>query len=137
MDMTATASEKKMYRKFGCSMAACISLVFGLLLPWIFNRPVPVIPFVIALLLCFWSLVAPGSLKLIYRPWMALARILGKINTTLVLALVYFLVFTSTALVLKLSGKDAMGRRYFTSPGRESCWQPVTRQNDHHMENMY
>jgi hypothetical protein len=135
--MTAPASEKKMYRKFGYTMAACITVVFGLLLPWIFDSLVPAIPFVIALLLVLWALVAPGYLKFIYRPWMAIARILGNINTTLVLALIYFLVFTPTALVMKLSGKDAMGRRYFASSRRDSCWQPVTRQNSHHMEKIY
>lgn len=135
--MTATASEKKMYRKFGYTMGACITVIFGLLLPWIFDSPVPVIPFVIALLLVLWALVAPGYLKLIYRPWVAFARIIGNINTTLVLVLIYFLVFTPTALVLKLSGKDAMGRRYFASSGQDSCWQTVSRQNSHHMEKIY
>jgi hypothetical protein len=130
-------SEKKIYRKFGFTLAAGISLMFGLILPWIFDRPVPEIPFLIAILLAAWALVIPGTLKIIYRPWMKLSHVIGHFNTRLVLALIFYLIFTPTALILKLSGKDAMARRTFKSKHCVSYWRPVSRQPSHHMENIY
>lgn len=130
-------SEKKLYQKFGFTMAAVISLVFGLLLPWIFTRPVPEAPFIISTLLAVWALFAPVTLKIIYRPWMKFANIMGHINTRFILALIFYLVFTPTALFLKLSGKDAMARRFFKSKQRASYWHTITRQPDEHMEKIY
>jgi hypothetical protein len=135
--MPDPTSEKKLYRKFGFTMAAVISLVFGLLLPWIFNRPVPELPFFISTLLAVWALFIPGTLKIIYRPWMKFANIMGHINTKVFLALIFYLVFTPTALFLKLSGKDAMTRRSFKSKKCASYWHAINRQPDDHMEKMY
>jgi hypothetical protein len=135
--MENLALEKKIYRKFGFTLAAGISLMFGLILPWIFDRPVPEIPFLIAILLAAWALVIPGTLKIIYRPWMKISHVIGHFNTRLVLALIFYLIFTPTALILKLSGKDAMARRTFKSKNCVSYWRPVSRQPSHHMENIY
>jgi hypothetical protein len=130
-------SEKKIYRKFGFTLAVGISLMFGLILPWIFDRPFPESPFFISFLLAVWALVLPASLKIIYRPWMKFSHVIGQINTRLILALVFYLIFTPTALILKLSGKDAMARRAFKSKHCSSYWRPVSRQPSHHMENIY
>ena len=118
-------------------MAAGISLMFGLALPWIFNKPFPEGPFFISTLLAVWALLIPGTLKIIYRPWMIFASIMGHINTKLILALIFFLLFTPTAMVLKLSRKDAMARRAFKSKHYASYWRPITKQSDHHMEKIY
>jgi hypothetical protein len=48
----------------------------------------------------------------VYRAWMRLALLLSRITTPLVLGIVYFLVLTPTAVVMRLMGKDPMARRF-------------------------
>ena len=50
----------------------------------------------------------PGILKPIYLVWMIFAVILGWFMTRLILSLLFFLVVTPIALVLKLVGKDLL-----------------------------
>ncbi len=57
------------------------------------------------------GIVAPSLLRHPYRAWMALAYVLGWINTRLILGVVYYLVFTPVSLGMRLLGKDPMNRK--------------------------
>ncbi len=54
------------------------------------------------------GLVAPGILRRVHRLWMTFAFVLGFVMTKVILTLVYFLVFTPVALVLRLLGKQLL-----------------------------
>lgn len=53
-----------------------------------------------------WQALRPG-----YAGWMKVAHFIGGIVTTVILAAVFFLVFTPVALVIKLAGKDHLDRK--------------------------
>lgn len=87
-------------------------------------------------LLVVLATVAPRLLVWPNRAWMGLAEILGRIVTTLILGIVYFLVLTPIGLVLRMRGWDPLQRRVAAQP---SYWHPHTaRQRDpRHFEKMY
>ncbi|MEI8012092.1 MAG: SxtJ family membrane protein [Candidatus Omnitrophota bacterium] len=55
-----------------------------------------------------------------YKGWMAVAHVIGGVVTGVLLTVVYFVVFTPTALFLKLMGKDHLERR--RDQGRATFW---------------
>lgn len=103
--------DRRGLRDFGLLMAAVIGVLFGLLLPWLFERGWPIWPWIIAVAFALPALVAPGILRPIYRGWMRFGLFMSRIMTPLVLGIVFFLVFTPVALILRLVGKDAMHRK--------------------------
>ncbi|MDH5512699.1 MAG: SxtJ family membrane protein, partial [Gammaproteobacteria bacterium] len=69
-------------------------------------------PWAVGALLLLWSFVHPGSLRLIFRGWMALAAVLGWINTRIILGLVYYLIMLPTGFVMHMLRRDPMARRF-------------------------
>lgn len=72
--------------------------------------------------------------KKIYSNWMKFSEILGKISSTIILTIMFFLIITPTAFVLKLLGKDPLSKLQFKK--RQSYWidraeQPGTTLNQY------
>ena len=107
-----TNLDKKELRKFAFAFAIMISLVFGLFFPWILNHPLPKNPFYISAFFIFWAMSHPQSLKYPYIYWMKFAKILGFINTKIILSLTFFILFFPIAIALKLLKKDPMHRKF-------------------------
>ena len=76
--------------------------------------------FAVALILACLALIAPGSLSLPNRYWTALGLLLGKIVNPVVLTLLYFVVFTPIALIMRARGKDSL--RLNPQPSATSYW---------------
>ena len=74
-------------KRDGLVPAALVVLVLAMSAPWLF-RPVAVV-------------------------WLALARLLGAISSTLLLTLVFFAIVTPIGWVRRLAGKDALRLRAF------------------------
>jgi hypothetical protein len=68
------------------------------------------------------GLVAPVLLGPVEKVWMALARVLGFINSRILLSVVFFLLVAPVALLLKLLGRDPLARR--RDPKASSYWLP-------------
>jgi hypothetical protein len=98
-------------RQFGPLTGAIVAVLFGLLLPWLFDRGLPWWPWVIAAPLVLLALVAPRGLAPVYRGWMAFGAVLGWINTRLILGLVFYLLLLPIGLVMRLLGHDPLRRR--------------------------
>ena len=126
----------KEYRNFGLIMAGFISLLFGLLFPWLFTWEFSFIPFVISTALILWSFISPKTLVILYKPWMKLGKLLGFINTRIILGIVFFAIFTPFAMVLKIMKKDAM-KRQFNDKKNASYWEKSTQQDKQQMEKIY
>ena len=62
-----------------------------------------------------WQALKPG-----YTGWMKVAHLIGGVITTVILAVVFFLVFTPVALVIRLFGKDHLERKI--DPAAKSYW---------------
>ena len=89
-------------RKFGLTTGAIIVALFGLLLPWLRERPWPSWPWAVGVVLSVWSLAAPGSLVVVYRPWMKIGFLLGWLNTRIILGLVFWIIILPLGLLLRL-----------------------------------
>ncbi len=72
-------------RQFGFIMGGFIALVFGLVLPWLFGRPWPAWPWLVAAVFAVWALAAPRTLRPVYRAWMRFGAIMGRITTPLLM----------------------------------------------------
>lgn len=98
-------------RKFGFTMGVVIVLLFGLLLPWIFDHGFPLWPWIPAGAFWLTAAVAPALLAPVYRGWMRFGHVLGWINTRIILGLMFYTVFLVVAVIMKLLGKDPLSRK--------------------------
>jgi hypothetical protein len=64
-----------------------------------------------------WQALRPG-----YKGWMKVAHVIGAVVTTIILATVFFAVFTPVAAALKVMGRDHLGRRK-ADRAAKSYWQ--------------
>lgn len=81
---------------------------FGLHGPWV----VPIVLWVLALAIGAPGLVAPGLVRPIYVGLMAVTFPIGWAVSHVLLALVYFGLFTALGLVFRLMGRDRLQMRF-------------------------
>jgi len=68
------------------------------------------------------AVLAPRVLRPIYVLITAVSLPIGIVVSFVLLAVVYFVVFTPIALVFRLTGRDALHRRF--EPGARTYWTP-------------
>jgi len=97
-----------------------VLLVFALLAA---RRHAPAGPYLFSLgvlsLTVAW--LTPRLFEPAYGPWMRLAKVLAAVNTYLITAMIFYLVMTPYALVLRLLGKDLLDEKPGTG---DSYWKP-------------
>jgi hypothetical protein len=66
-----------------------------------------------ALILLILPLIAfsPLTLRPVFRLWLKVAHIIGKINTQILLTVIFVLIFVPAGLLMRLLGKDPMKRK--------------------------
>ncbi len=99
-------------RTFGLLAGALFAGLFGLLMPWLRHRPFPAWPWVLCIVLVVPALIAPQALRQVFAAWTAAGRILGWINSRLVLTIVFYAIITPVGVVMRLCGRDMMRRRF-------------------------
>jgi hypothetical protein len=77
---------------------------------------------VVALTVGLLGLVQPRAIKPVFVAWIVAAFPIGWTISLVVLALLYFLVFTPLALAFRLFGRDPLGLRRRSD--RETYWIP-------------
>ena len=122
-------------RKFGLTTGGIIAVLFGLVLPWIFGRPLPGWPWIVFGVLAALALPVPNALGPIYRGWMRIGNVLGWINTRLILMLLFFVVLFPVGLVRRAFGSDPMRRKL--DPNVGSYRVPSTKQPSKKLENPF
>jgi len=112
--MNSNSTDTREVRKFGF-----IALVFfgclcvlGL---WM-KKPLPAYLFGFLSILGLGFILIPAQLKPVHAAWLKVAHLLGRIITTLILALAYYLVITPAALIKRLFG----GRPLPVKPDKEA-----------------
>jgi hypothetical protein len=110
-------------RGFGFVISAAL-LIFGLS-PLRHGRPVRLSLLVSAAILLCIALVRPSLLRIPNRLWTKLGALLGKIVSPVVSALLFWLVFTPFAVVLRWMGKDPLGISFNRSAS--TYWVPRDR----------
>ena len=102
--------DKKQLRSFGLIVGGIFAVIA--LWPVVIRGGDPRIwAAVPAALLIVPALVWPSSLSRIHKGWMALAEVLGWINTRIILGAVFYLIVTPIGAVRRLLGKDPMGTK--------------------------
>ncbi len=66
------------------------------------------------------TLFRPDSLSQLNRGWMKVAEVLNVVVSPVVLAVMFYGVFTPAGYLMRLAGKDPMRRKY--EPGSSSYW---------------
>jgi O-antigen/teichoic acid export membrane protein len=104
--------DPKGLRSFGLTTGGIVAVLFGLLLPWLLDRSLPLWPWVLFAVLALAALLFPAGLRPVYRAWMRFGLLMSRITTPLILGLAFFLVVTPIALIRHLFGKDSMARAF-------------------------
>lgn len=101
----------KLLREFGLVMGAVIAGLFGLVIPLWKGHSLGPWPWGLAGLFVGLAFIYPRALAPIYHLWMQLGQVLGWVNNRLILGLIFFLVVTPMAMVMKLLKRDTMARQ--------------------------
>lgn len=110
-------------RAFGMTLAAA-AVVFGAG-PILFERPARPLLLAVAILLALAAQGAPFVLHGGKNIWLAVTGRIGWALNQAILGLLFFTVITPVATLLRLCGRDVLGRRF---SARESYWE--TRPSD-------
>lgn len=98
-------------RKFGITIGSVFAVLFGVILPITLSLRFPVWPWILALVLIVWGLVAPSGLRIVYRGWMRIGLLLNRIVSPIVLGLIFFLIVTPFGLIMRLFGQNPMDKK--------------------------
>ena len=105
-------------RSFGITLGIAFLIVAGVL----YWRDIPGVMIVAGIggLLLVTGPIAPGLLRPLYKPWMALALILGFIMTRVILTVIFVFLFIPIGLLMQLFGKDPLRRKL--DPDAKTYW---------------
>ncbi len=94
-----------------------LGLVFGAvfllvgLYPWVFGRPVRLWSLGVAAAFALIALALPSVLGPLNKIWTRFGLLLHKVTSPIVLGIMFFLVVTPTALLMRALGKDVLKLR--------------------------
>lgn len=98
-------------RQFGLTTGAIVAALFGVTLPFLFDRPLPVWPWILGAVPVAVGLLHPSALRPVYRGWMAVGHALGWANTRLILAVMFCAMIIPAGLIMRAIGRDPISRR--------------------------
>jgi len=107
-------------RNFCLVMAVGLGL-FGLVAWYVESEAATRILGGLASLFLLSGLAHPPLTRPVFAVWMILARILGYVNTHILLALVFYTLFTAIGGVMRIFGRDPLDRAW--QPELNSYWQ--------------
>jgi hypothetical protein len=113
--MNRIQKESKEQKAFGQVTGLAVAIIFGLLLPWLFDKDYLWWPWCVALVLWLFAYVYPLALRPVSKVWLTVGHWLGWFNTRVILGLMYYTVFFITGLAMRLMGKDPMARKLDSS----------------------
>ena len=94
-------------RKFGATIIVGFGLI-SLILLWRGAAEIAKPLFLGALAIGVLALIVPYLSKPFYWAWMGIAFVMGTIVSTLILMLIFYLIFTPIGLLMRLFGRDCL-----------------------------
>ena len=110
---------KSRLRKFGLGLGVILAIIAGLLC-WRDRSAWPWLAAASGLSL-LTALAFPRALTPLERLFFKVGRFMAKINTAVILTLVYFIIIAPVSVFLKLIGRDILDSE--VEPARESYWE--------------
>lgn len=107
-----TTPDKRELRQFGFTIGVIVTVLFGGVLPWLFDRAFPLWPWIVAGVFLGWALILPKTLYPLYRAWMAIGHVLGWINTRIILGLIFYAMILPIGFIMRVFGRDPMRCRF-------------------------
>lgn len=104
--------DSKGLREFGYVTGGIVAGLFGVFFPWLLEISYPLWPWIVCAVLVLWGLIAPVTLRPVYRGWMHFGLVLSRITTPLIMGIVFFGVIVPVGMVMRIFGRDAMARRF-------------------------
>ena len=109
--MNRNQKESKEQKTFGQVIGLAVAIIFGLLLPWLFDKDYLWWPWCTALVLWFFAYTYPLALRPVSKAWLTMGHWLCWFNTRVILGLMYYTIFFITGLAMRVMGKDPMARK--------------------------
>ena len=126
---TRSVATLKEIRSFGLIFSLLVVLIFGGLMPWLFNQSMSVWPFGLSAITVLLALLAPSTLRPLHSLFIKLGTLLGFINTRILLFIIFFGLFLPVSIVMWLAKRDILGRKPSTVDSYRKPSQP--RPRDH------
>ncbi len=101
---TAPKISERELRDFGLIVAGLFAAIFGLLLPLLHRRAIPIWPWAIAAVLLASALARPSILRGFYRVWTRIGLVLGWVNTRIILGVLFYVVLTPMGYIMRALG---------------------------------
>ena len=95
-------------RNFGLVVGAVVVVLFGAILPALHRVALPIWPWSFASILWISAFFYPTGLRRIHKIWMTLGKILGWLNTRLILSLIFFIIITPIGFLMRIFGYDSL-----------------------------
>jgi len=95
-------------RKFGFTMSVLLVFLSAYMLVDGVNIFSAFAGLFLSFSLCFAAVISPDSLALLNRCWMKLGELIGKVINPLVLGVIFFVLITPIALIVRLFGRDEL-----------------------------
>ncbi len=102
-------------RKFGFTVGAAF-LVFTAFVWWRGHETLQLVFGALAGFFLLGGLIAPRYMGPVERAWMGLAIAISKVTTPIFMGIIYFLVITPIALLMRALGKNPMVHKPIDSP---------------------
>ncbi|MFO1257775.1 MAG: SxtJ family membrane protein [Gammaproteobacteria bacterium] len=112
MHKTKLILTPRLLRNFGLSTGGIFIALFGIMIPYIAEHTWPLWPWAIGLTLSIIAITKPSALKKVYIIWMKVGETLGRINTFILLTLIYAILFAPVGLITRLLKRDPLAYRY-------------------------
>ena len=121
--------DKRGLRELGGPTGARVAGGFGSAVPYFLATAWPVWPWVVFAVLAVWALIAPGTLNPVYRGWMRVGMLLGRVTTPIIMTLVFAITIVPMALILRILRRDFMRRKFDGSPSYRVKSRPPSVKN--------
>ena len=121
-------------RSFGFTLAVGFAVV-GLWPNLFHGQPVRLWSVCLGALFGVTATIVPNALRSARRAWLALGNVLGRINTGVILGVLFYGMVTPLRLMMKAAGRDPMNRAFDRSC--ESYRSPRQTRLANHMKNQF
>jgi len=109
-------------RRFGFTLGGAFAVLAAVL--WLRGRhPAAIVALALAAVLLFAATALPSRLGPVRAAWLGLGSALSRVTTPIFMGVVYFVVITPTALLMRLRGRNPLVRH--RRPGTVWVLRPV------------